>query len=42
MTAIKASMALRFSLRSGVRNMFFTSCWVSVDVPRTEPPRAAP
>ena len=41
-TAIRASTTLRLSLRSGDRNMFFTSCCVSVEVPRTAPPRAAP
>ena len=41
-TDINASTTFLFSFRSGVRNMFFTSCCVSVDVPRTAEPRVAP
>ena len=32
---MSASTAFRLRVRSGVRYMFLTSCWVSVEVPRT-------
>ena len=37
-TASTTSCTLRFSERSGVRNMFLASCWVSVEPPSTTPP----